>query len=78
MIFTSLLSIAALLPLISADTEVIQGYTFVKSGPKVVAPLVQYQLPTYKTATRILKDRLGPDGLLSLVSLPKVPSQSAY
>ena len=63
-----LLSLFSLLILTTAEfNETVSGYKFITSGPKISAPLATYELTTHKTAVKLLKQRLGPDGLLSLL-----------
>src|SRR6186713_2919024 len=88
MMFNKAISLAALLALATAsplalrqengtDIEIVNGYKFVKSGPKVLAPKIVYERPTFRTALDLLKNRLGPDGLIDLLQ-PDIKEADAF
>ncbi|KAG9230244.1 hypothetical protein BJ875DRAFT_162601 [Amylocarpus encephaloides] len=71
-------SLSALFALASANfTQVINNHTFISSGPDLTASLETYQLSTHKTAVRLLKTRLGEDGLLALLQ-PDIKEADAF
>jgi len=66
--FFVLFTLVSLVTLIVAEfNETVSGYKFITSGPKLSAPVTTYELTTHKTAVKLLKDRLGADGLVSLL-----------
>jgi len=67
-ILSVILLLSSLLTFTVAEfNETVSGYKFITSGPKLSAPVTTYELTTHKIAVKLLKDRLGPDGLLSLL-----------
>ncbi|KAH8588930.1 hypothetical protein B0O99DRAFT_343142 [Bisporella sp. PMI_857] len=68
MLFPTLLTASALLTAASAEfTETVQGYKYITSGPSLSASKETYELTAHKTAVKLLKDRLGADGLATLL-----------
>lgn len=86
MLGKTVLALAAALPLgaVAAGanntfTEVIEGYTFIKSGPKPenLAPKIDYEWEAAKIALNLLKTSLGPDGLLETLQ-PAIAEADKY
>ncbi|KAF2640778.1 hypothetical protein P280DRAFT_543604 [Massarina eburnea CBS 473.64] len=77
MLSKAALALAATLPLgalASSNvtfTETIEGYTFIKSGPKPesLAPKINYEWEAAQIALNLLKTSLGPDGMLTTLAL---------
>ncbi len=59
------------------DTEIIGGYKFIKSGPSVVRPKIQYEMAGARTALAVLKSRLGADGLIEALK-PDIEEANAF
>ncbi|KAF2800202.1 hypothetical protein K505DRAFT_383243 [Melanomma pulvis-pyrius CBS 109.77] len=81
MSFKSILSLAALLPFVTAQaspySETIDGYTFIKSGPNVLLPKIQYEMKFAHTALSILKTSIGPDGLIAALQ-PEIKKADTF
>ncbi|PVI08644.1 hypothetical protein DM02DRAFT_608019 [Periconia macrospinosa] len=79
-----ILALAAALPLVAfaADptyTEKVGGYTFIKSGPKAenLAPKINYEWEAAQIALKLLKESLGPEGLLTTLA-PAIAEADTY
>jgi len=58
-------------------TEIVAGHKFITSGPKFIASKETYELETHKTAVKLLKDRLGEEGLLNILQ-PDIKAANAF
>jgi hypothetical protein len=57
--------------------EVFDGYTFIKSGPKVLKPKIEYEMPAAWEALNQLKNNLGPEGLIKTLE-PEIKKADAF
>jgi hypothetical protein len=62
--FSSLLLLLPAASLAHDFKETVEGYTFIKSGPKNLRPKIEYEMPSAWEALNQLKDNLGPEGLI--------------
>jgi hypothetical protein len=68
MLVTKAVLLAGLSAVVGAETvEIIEGYKFVKSGPAIKLPKIEYEMAAARTALDLLKTRLGPEGLINLL-----------
>ncbi|KAF2703382.1 hypothetical protein K504DRAFT_363394, partial [Pleomassaria siparia CBS 279.74] len=58
-------------------TEVIDGYTYIKSGPTTLLPKIEYEMASAKTALKLLKDNIGPDGLIAALK-PEIEKADTF